>query len=166
MMGNQNLLDENAPIEEIVANLKQNIEENGGLVTNDLREEDVILLYQMGYGMYQKSLYAEAEEVFQKLVIARSYEVKYWKGLASVQQMQQNYKQAITSWSMCCLIDDKNAIYHFHAAECLFSLKDFDQAKTALAAAENRAGKENDQSGSQHDGIADKIKFLKERWGL
>lgn len=144
--------------EELAAVLKElqnNLESNGGLLPGQFTDEDVTLLYELAYNLYQAEEFAKASEIFQRLVIAKPFEPKYWQAYASSLQMQKLYRESLTPWSMWCLIESKNPIPHFHAAEALFSLGEIQEGLQALKAAENR-----DSDGA----LKDKIASLRLAW--
>ncbi len=135
--------------------LQSNLETTGGLMPGQFVEEDIILLYELAYNLYEANDFTQAEQIFQRLVIAKPFESRYWQGLGSCLQMQKKHQDALVSFSMWCLIDDENPHPHFHAAESLFSLGDKHEGLKALTAAENR-----DQNGI----LKAKIEGLRLAW--
>ena len=125
-------------LDEVLESLKKTIETKGGLLPEDLIEEDLFFLYDLAFQLYQSSDYNSAIDVFKRLVIAKPFEVSYWKGYAGSLQMQKKFSEALLPWSMCCLIDPENPLFHYHAAECLFALGNSKEGKEALLAAETR----------------------------
>ena len=98
-------------------------------------EEDLSVLYNLAYGLYQNGDYTQASDIFQQLVFSKPLDPKHWMGLASVLQMQKNYQNALCAWSMVAMMLDGPEA-HFYAAECLTSMGDTAQAKQALEQAE------------------------------
>jgi len=121
---------------------------------SELSHEDAKLLYTLGYALYQSGDLNQSESVFRRLVIARPLDQKHWIGLAAVLQVQGQYQEALTCWSMTCLLDDKDPSGHYHAAECLLSLKNVEESKKALLCAEERIKDKNHS-------ISKKIQALK-----
>jgi len=101
-----------------------------------LETEDLFVLHELAYNLYLSYDYINGETVFRRLVIARPYEPKFWKGLASCIQMQGRYEDALLPWSILSIIDPTNPAPHFHAAECLISLSEITKAGEALFAAD------------------------------
>ncbi len=124
-------------MQKILEDIEKNLLDDGGIVNRNVTEEDVVLLYELGFNLYQNEEYAKGGEIFHILVVAKQLEFKYWVGLAASLQMQKRYKDSLTSWSVCCFIDEHNPLPHFHAAECLFLLHDVDGGVRALTAAEH-----------------------------
>ena len=107
------------------------------LMGGDFTAEDLIVLYNLAYGLYQNGDYEKASEIFQQLTFTKPFEPKHWVGLASVLQMQKNYQNALQAWTMAAMMLD-TAEPHFHAAECLTSLGNKAEAQKALEEAEKR----------------------------
>lgn len=142
-------------LDEITEKLKASIEAGDGLTPEQLRNEDILFLYEMGYNLYQAGDYAKAEEIFKRLTVSKPYEGNFWKSFASSLQMQNKWEEALVPWSMLCLIDPDNPLPHFHAAECLFTLNQPEEGKKALQAAKNR---------DTAKAFAEKIALLEEVW--
>lgn len=94
-------------------------------------------LYAIAYQCYENGIYTTASQFFTKLVLCNPFEEKYWRGLASSQQMLKTYLDALHAWSQCALLAAEDPLPHFHAAECLFSLNEKQDAIKALRAAES-----------------------------
>lgn len=142
-------------LHEVLANIGSNLK--GGLLPANMTDEDVDLFYELGYNLYLQGDYKQAEELFRRTVLAKPMEKKHWQGLASCLQMQKRYEEALVPWSMCCLVDPENPLPHFHAAECLFSLKQLDEAAKALSTSESRDTAKAFQG---------KIATLRQRWNI
>lgn len=125
-------------LQSAIEEIKETLPKNGGILSKNFTQDDVVLLYELGYQLYQVGNYKKGEEVFRRLVVAAPLEKKHWQGLGSCQQMQNKYQDAILSWSMVVLLDPSSPLPHFHAAECLFSLNQIDQGLEALKATEER----------------------------
>ncbi len=111
-------------------------------------------LYASGFSSYTSGNFAQASTLFSSLVLASPFEERYWRGLASAQQMQARYEEALRAWAMVALIVDNDPLPHFHAAECLTSLHDREEALKALTMAEGLL-KEGEAE------LRDKIELLK-----
>jgi tetratricopeptide (TPR) repeat protein len=142
-------------MEEVLKNLQSRLDNNDGLMPGQLEEEDITLLYELAYNLYSANDFSKASEIFQRLVIAKPFEALFWQGFGSCQHMQNKYQEALTPWSMWCLIDDENPFPHFYAAESLFSLNEISEGFKALTASENR-----DEKGV----LKDKIEGLRLAW--
>ena len=111
-------------------------------------------LYASGFSSYTSGNFAQASTLFSSLVLANPYEERYWRGLASAKQMEEQYEEALRAWAMVALIVDNDPMPHFHAAECLTSLHDGEEALKALNMAE---GLLKDDASE----LKDKIQLLK-----
>jgi type III secretion system low calcium response chaperone LcrH/SycD len=100
-------------------------------------EEDT--LYAAAYGLYEQGAYARAAEMFTQLVHGSPFTEVYWRGLASSRQMEERYQEALRAWCLTALLAEHDPLPHFHAAECLLSLGDREEALKALHAAEDKA---------------------------
>jgi secretion system chaperone SscA len=94
-------------------------------------------LYASGYSSYTSGNFGQASKLFSSLVLANPYDERYWRGLASSKQMEGQYEEAARAWAMVSLLVDKDPMPHFHAAECLTSLHDSEQALKALNMSES-----------------------------
>ncbi len=90
------------------------------------------MLYLSAFCFYEKGHYPEAAEDFTKLVLLHPFEKKYWFGLAASQQLAKNYKAALPAWGVAAILDKNGAYPHFHAAECLLSEGNVEEALLAL----------------------------------
>ena len=106
-------------------------------LSNVFSIEEQEALYAMGYQCYENGIYTTASQFFTKLILCNPFEEKYWRGLASSQQMLTAYLDALHAWSQCALLAVEDPLPHFHAAECLFSLNEKQDALKALSAAES-----------------------------
>ena len=101
-----------------------------------LNPEEKEAFYAAAYGFYQTGDYEKSEQFFTHLVLNDPFDKRFWKGVASSRQMQKKYQEALHSWSVLCLFDPKNPLPHFHAAECLLSLNQYEEAEKALNCSE------------------------------
>jgi len=93
-------------------------------------------LYALGYQYYHQARYADAVDCFTKLSFCNPFMQPYWCALASSEQMQAHYTEALHAWGVAALLQEKSPQPHFHAAECYFSLKEYTEAFKALQMAE------------------------------
>ena len=100
-------------------------------------------LYASAYHLYSQGSYAKATELFIQLTLSNPYEIIYWKGLAGSYQMQSMWEEALHAWALCSLLNEEDPESHFHAAECLFSNNEKQEALKALCIAK-RLCKEGD----------------------
>lgn len=91
--------------------------------------------YATAFGLYEKGDYRSAAHLFTQLVLTDPYSEHYWQGLASSKQMAREYLAAVHAWSLCALLNEKDPLPHFHAAECFLSLDEKEEALKALDAA-------------------------------
>lgn len=144
-------------LKKALRKIGMNLETHGLLAPSDFTNEDVTLLYSLGFNLYQMSDYEAAKDLFQRLVLSRPYEKKFWLGLGACLQMSKNYEEALNAWSMASLIDDEDALPHFHAAECLFCIEKKEEAFIALESAKARVKQD------QVD-LVEKINHLNSSW--
>ncbi|MBN1914895.1 MAG: SycD/LcrH family type III secretion system chaperone [Parachlamydiales bacterium] len=108
-----------------------------------LTQEENISLYAQGYAFYQQGQYEKGAEIFKILTLHDPMEEKFFKGLASCYQMQGFFEKATESWAICALLDKNDPYPHFHAAECLISLGEKNDAIKALLEAKKRLSTKN-----------------------
>ncbi|MCK4935141.1 MAG: hypothetical protein KAR79_06095 [Simkaniaceae bacterium] len=117
---------------------------------------DAKALYSLAYRLYDIGDYKQSKKIFKELVVSKPLEQKHWFGLASILQLENTYHEALVSWSMAALLNDLDPQPHFHAAECLLSLEQIDEAFKALSMAKVRA--------KNHLDILEKIELLESSW--
>jgi type III secretion system low calcium response chaperone LcrH/SycD len=114
-------------------------------------------LYALAYTLYNQGNYPHAGQFFKRLVLCNPFAENYWRGLASSQQMQKEYLNAVHAWATLALLVDQDPLPHFHAAECLFSLEEKEEALRALEAAESLLA-----PADAHQELRKKIALLKQ----
>jgi len=137
--------------------IAMNIETCGMLSPHDFNNEDVSLLYSLGFNLYQREDYATSKQIFQRLVLSRPYEKKFWMALGACHQMTRQFEEALESWAMASFIDHDDPLPHFHATECYLALEILDEAYLALDAAKQRL-----RSGDEE--LFEKIQALEKAW--
>lgn len=91
--------------------------------------------YANAFGLYERGDYRAAAQLFTQLVLTDPFSEHYWMGLASSKQMAREYLAAVHAWSLVALLKEGDPLPHFHAAECLLSLDEKEEALKALDAA-------------------------------
>jgi type III secretion system low calcium response chaperone LcrH/SycD len=97
-------------------------------------------IYGQAYRLYNTGKYKDACQLFRLLIMLNSTEPKYVMGLAACFHMLKEYKNAVSSYAMCGVIDPNNPIPHYHASDCYIHLNDPVSAVIALEMAIKRAG--------------------------
>ena len=97
-------------------------------------------IFGQAYRLYNTGRYKDASQLFRLLIMLNSTEPKYAMGLAACFHMLKDYKNAVSTYSICGVIDPESPIPHYHASDCYIHLKDPASAKIALEAAIERAG--------------------------
>ena len=97
-------------------------------------------IYGQAYRLYNTGKYKDASQLFRLLIMLNSTEAKYAMGLAACFHMLKEYKNAVSTYSICGVIDPENPIPHYHASDCYIHLNDPVSALIALEMAIKRAG--------------------------
>lgn len=121
-----------------------------------MSEEEIA--YQKAFKLYEEGCYKDASSVFFTLALKDPLEECYWRGLASSRQMERKFEAALHAWAIVAILVSKDAWPHFHAAECLFALRDTFEAKKALLLAEEKL--------KETDPLYEKIQSLKEHYAI
>jgi type III secretion system low calcium response chaperone LcrH/SycD len=121
----------------------------------DFSSSDLETIYISAYHFYQKGNYAKSCELFLQLISSNPYEGNFWKGLASCYQMQSAWEQALHGWAMLALLCPNDPFAHYHAAECLFAMKNFTETRKAI-------GKARELCGNDEMQIEKKLNLLEE----
>ncbi len=122
-----------------------------------LSQDEQNALYATGYSLYTDGNYKDAAALFTKLVLTAPLCEKYWRGLASSEQMRKEYMASLHAWCMVVLLKDKDPLPHFHAGECYLSLKDPAEAEKAFNAAQKLLSPDSEEDRR----LAEKIHVLK-----
>ena len=97
-------------------------------------------IYGQGYRLYNTGKYKDASQLFRLLIMLNSTEPKYSMGLAACFHMLKEYKNAVSTYAICGVIDPENPIPHYHASDCYVHMKDPVSALISLEMAVKRAG--------------------------
>jgi len=100
--------------------------------------EEKKILYRSACTFYQQKNYTLAHPLFMQLCATNPLEAFFWRGLAASLQMLSCWKEAMSAWCIVALLQEQDPTPHFHAAECLYLLKDPKEAIKALHQAEKR----------------------------
>ena len=109
-------------------------------ITNDELEA----VYSLGFGYYTTGKFAEAQKLFEFLVLFDHLNTKYWFALGAVQQAQKQFQKAIASYGYSSFLDLENPKPQYHAAECFLALGDKTNAASAIMALEQYAPRNTD----------------------
>ena len=97
-------------------------------------------IYGQAYRLYNTGKYKDASQLFRLLIMLNSTESKYAMGLAACFHMLKEYKNAVSTYAICGVIDPENPIPHYHASDCYVHMKDTVSALISLEMAVKRAG--------------------------
>jgi type III secretion system low calcium response chaperone LcrH/SycD len=128
--------------------------------TLNLSDEETERFYAFGFAQYGSGNWNQAADVFRVLCTRRPLEPRFWFALGATLQEAGSYSDALQSWAMAALLKKEDPYPHFHAAECCFSLRMFEDAAKALAETELRARQEPGHP------LKDKVALLKQQWRL
>jgi type III secretion system low calcium response chaperone LcrH/SycD len=96
-------------------------------------------IYGQAYRLYNTGKYKDASQLFRLLIMLNSAEPKYAMGLGACFHMLKEYKNAVSTYALCGVIDPENPVPHYHASDCYIHLKDPVSALIALEMAVKRA---------------------------
>src|SRR5262245_11827336 len=85
-------------------------------------DEDYEMVYEHGHMLYGQARYLDALKAFGFLVMHNPYERRYISAFAACFQMRQQYKEAITYYTIASLMDMTDPVPTFHTAECMIPL--------------------------------------------
>lgn len=122
-------LQEKAKVEEALESMGSKLHEK-----KNYSSEDLSVLYNVAYTLYQGGDYDEAIRVFEQLVNHDTFTHKNWIGLAACWQMKKSTHEALKCWAMASILDDRDPLPHFHAAECYFQLGNEEEGRKAIEA--------------------------------
>lgn len=97
-------------------------------------------IYGQAYRLYNTGKYKDASQLFRLLIMLNSTEPKYAMGLAACFHMLKEYKNAVSTYAICGVIDPESPIPHYHASDCYIHMQDPVSALISLEMAVKRAG--------------------------
>lgn len=97
-------------------------------------------IYGQAYRLYNTGKYKDASQLFRLLIMLNSTEPKYSMGLAACFHMIKDYKNAVSTYAICSVIDPESPIPHYHASDCYIHLNDPASAHIELDNAIKKAG--------------------------
>jgi len=109
-----------------------------------ISNEQIEGIYAMGVEYYKAGNYANAEKVFQFLVLFEHTSSKYWTSYGSVLQVAKRYDAALKAYQMAAFLDLHNPKPMYYAAECFVKTGDVANARLALRSIEAYAPKDTE----------------------
>ncbi|MDK2123491.1 SycD/LcrH family type III secretion system chaperone [Parachitinimonas caeni] len=95
-------------------------------------DEDLEMVYMIGYNLYMQTKYTEALRYFALLTTYRPLETRYLMGLGATQQMLKNYEGAIQAYALATMVKPEESEPTLHVAECLVGMGQFGEARETL----------------------------------
>lgn len=132
---------------------------NSGDCPPPLSEEALEVLYAFAYRFYRDGLYEKARDFFRYLTLIAAEDQRHWVGLAGASQMLKDLDQALQAYSFAAILDSKDPLPHFHAAECYFKSGTPHEGMKALSLAEQLA-----QDHPQKEQLLTHIELLRKQW--
>lgn len=106
----------------------------------NLNDQQIEGLYAQAYNFYQTGRFKDAMQIFRLLILLNANETKYILGLAACLHMMKEYKDAVETYTLCCVLDPESPIAYYHMSDCFLELKDPYSAIVALDMAIKRSG--------------------------
>lgn len=107
-----------------------------------LGDTEISGLYLIGYELFKKKRYQDAQPFFQLLTHLKPENSTYWFCLGTVYKVLKNHSAAVLAFNESAFRDPTNPFIHWHAAESLHILKLKEPATTALKTALKTAKKD------------------------
>jgi len=89
-----------------------------GLKNQELSQDLIDSLYSYAYHFYQNGKYSEAKSFFRFLTLLNKDLPKYWMGLGACDQMLKNYAEAIYSYNVAMVLNERDPYVYFVIADC------------------------------------------------
>lgn len=126
-------------------------------LNKDFSSEDLELLYSVATSLHHAGDTAQAGEIFHQLALSYPLTQKYWKGIGSCFESENNWEKAAKAWEMATLIEREDPLPYLHLAECCFSMDDAKKGIEALKTAKSLNIKDSKE-------VTKKIHFLETIW--
>ena len=120
-----------------------------------LSADDMDVIYNLAYSLYNQNRLDEAERVFGLLCMTDHLSERNWLGLGAARQLKKDFGGAVLAYSMAADSGAQNPTAPLHAAECYLLLGMHDQALGAL-----KTALEWMDNGDDPDRILDRIDAL------
>lgn len=117
----------NAHSEEVkkaVEKLALDIYEKGMLPKDAMGLSDDMIegLYTFGHRLYTTGKYDQAAQLFRLLIMLDSTQARFMMGLAACLHMKKDFESAATAYLLCGILDPRNPLPHYHAADCYMEM--------------------------------------------
>ena len=100
----------------------------------DFSDDEMDMLYDLGYRFFTCGNYKAAKEIFTGLTGIFPYTGFYWRALGAVNQQTKDYAEAIDAYDMAIVNDDKDIVSYVYRGESYIlsgeielGLKDFEE---------------------------------------
>jgi type III secretion system low calcium response chaperone LcrH/SycD len=121
-----------------------------------LSDAEVESFYLSAYSHYNSGHWTEAADIFRLLCTRRPLDARFWFGLGAALQEGSSYFDALHAWAMAALLKQEDPYPHFHAAECYFSLGEYEDAAKSLKEAALKI--------ETNHPLEERISLLREQW--
>lgn len=122
-----------------------------------ISNDSIEALYAFAHGFYESGHFEKAMHFFRFLTMLDISTRKHWLGLGASYQMLKQYERALQCYAQAALLDETDPYTHWHAAECFFAIKKYEQAKEALNSTELTAKK----FPKRYSSLLEKIQLIK-----
>jgi len=112
----------------------------------NLSEETMEAIYSIAYTLYNQGKYEDAEKVFRSLSFYDHMNKRYFMGLGACRQMLKRYDEAIETYSYATMLDIDDPRPPLFAGDCHLALGNLEAAKSGYTAAQEWAGKKEENS--------------------
>ena len=125
-------------------------------ISESVRGRDVFIVQSTGA--------PSNDNLMELLIMTDATEAKYPMGLAACYHLKKDYKNAISTYMTCSILEAGNPIYYYHASDCYIQSHDIPSAILALEMAITNAS-DNEEYQTLKDRAEMMVKSLKKDIG-
>lgn len=116
-------------------------------------------IYHYAYQYYIHGKYPEAVKFFRFLTLVDTQQKKHWMGLGAALQMSKEYEEALHTYSVSAILEERDPYVHLYAADCFFALDRVNEGLGALESAIKAA-----KMKKLYQSLLPELEVLREAW--
>jgi type III secretion system low calcium response chaperone LcrH/SycD len=104
-----------------------------------MTDDTVEGMYAQAHRFYERGKYRDALEMFRLLTLMDGQDLRFTMGTAASLHMLKEYSAAVQVYTICGVLDPKDPVSHYHAADCYIKKGERFSAVVCLEMAIKRA---------------------------
>lgn len=146
-------------MDQTIEGLIEKLQNGGDIEDLELSQDLIDSLYSHAYHFYQNGKYEESKSFFRFLTFLDSDVSKYWMGLGASDHMLKRYEEAIYSYNVAMVLNEKDPYVYFVIADCYIAAGDTEKGIEILEEAKDLFGNDD-----KYTKIIDHIDVVRQAW--